>query len=78
MDKTIAEPQSQVTLEGDLLVGASAIATALGWKGASGRRRVYHLAAKGSLPIRRVDGLGLCARKSALERFFSGLDWTPD
>ena len=72
-------PQSDTNsaLADDLLVGAAAIAEALGWKSTSGEwncRRVYHVASKGTLPIRRVEGLGLCARKSALERFFQELD----
>jgi hypothetical protein len=61
----------------DLLIGADAIARELGWKTADGkwhRRRVYHVAEHGKLPIHKVDGLGLCARKSALRSFFMGLD----
>ena len=72
-------PQSDTNsaLADDLLVGAAAIAEALGWRSANGEwncRRVYHVAAKRTLPIRRVEGLGLCARKSALERFFRELE----
>lgn len=73
----IAEQTNEtVNLADDLLVGAAAIAEALGWRSANGEwncRRVYHVASKGTLPIRRVEGLGLCARKSALERFFREL-----
>lgn len=69
------------TLGDDLLVGAAAIARELNWKTAGGSwncRRVYHVASKGTLPIRRVEGLGLCARKSALERFFRELESAPE
>lgn len=55
------------TLADDLLRGAAAIA---GYTGLP-RRAIYHAAACGSLPIRNVEGLGLVARKSALDAFFA-------
>ena len=61
----------------DLLVGALAIAKELNWKTQDGtwnRRRVYHLADQGEVPIHRVKGLGMCARRSALRQFFMALD----
>ncbi len=61
----------------DLLIGAEAIAREMNWKTPNGkwnRRRVYHLAEKGNLPIHHVEGLGICSRKSALARFFDVLD----
>ncbi len=64
-------------LADDLLIGAEAIARELDWKANDGqwnRRRVYHLADQGQVPIHRVKGLGICARRSALRAFFSSLD----
>ena len=63
-------------LADDLIVGAEEIARALGWvkNGRPMARRVHHLAEKGKLPIHKVDGLGLVARRSSLARHFSGLD----
>lgn len=61
----------------DLLIGATAIARELGWctsDGTPNRRRVYHLSEQGHLPIHRVKGLGLCARRSALKAYFDHLD----
>jgi hypothetical protein len=61
----------------DLLVGAEAIARELSWKTADGRwnrRRVYYLAEQGNVPIHRVKGIGVCARRSALKAFFDALD----
>lgn len=61
----------------DLLVGASAIAKEMNWRDARGEwnvRRVYHLRAKGTLPIHHVRGLGICAQRSSLRKFFSALD----
>lgn len=61
----------------DLLVGAVAIAKDMNWRDASGQwnvRRVYHLRCKGTLPIHSVPGLGICARRSSLRKFFSALD----
>src|SRR5215468_1134799 len=61
----------------DLLLGAVAVAKALNWKGPSGQwnvRRVYHLKSAGALPIHNVPGLGICARRSSLRKFFSALD----
>jgi len=61
----------------DLLVGADAIARALNWyreDGRPNRRRVYHLVEQRSLPIHKVVGIGICARKSALKAFFDDLD----
>lgn len=55
------------TLAADLLRGAAAIAAYTGLT----ERSVYHAAERGSLPIRRVAGLGLVARKSALDAFFA-------
>lgn len=57
----------ETTLANDLLRGAAAIGEYLGLP----PRSVYHAAEKGELPIRRVDGLGLVARKSVLEAFFT-------
>ena len=77
MDAISQQSDRSSVLADDLLVGAAAIAEALGWRSARGewnRRRVYHVASKGTLPICRVEGLGLCARKSALERFFRELE----
>jgi len=67
----------ETTLGDDLLVGAEAIARELNWKTQDGkwnRRRVYHLAELGNMPIHRVKGLGICARRSALFAFFQSLD----
>jgi hypothetical protein len=64
-------------LADDLLVGAVAIASFFKWKRPSGQwdaHRVYHLASRGSVPIHNVPGLGLCARRSGLLRFFAKLD----
>ena len=61
----------------DLLLGAVAIAKELNWRDARGQwnvRRVYNLNSKGSLPIYHVPGLGICARRSSLRKFFSALD----
>lgn len=61
----------------DLITGAEQIARELKWKMKDGRwnrRRVYHLAAQGEVPIYRVKGLGICARKSALRRYFNARD----
>lgn len=66
---------SEPRIGDDLLIGADAIAKELGWfrkDGTPHRRRVYHAAEKG-LPIKRVPGLGLCARKAALRDFFDKL-----
>lgn len=57
-----------MTLADDLLTGANAIAAYIGCN----RRRVYHLAATGYLPIARVGNL-LVARKSELERALSAM-----
>jgi len=55
----------------DLLTGADAIAEELGFS----RRRIYHLVERNSgIPIHRVKGLGLCARKSSLRAWFERLD----
>ena len=67
----------QADLTDDLLIGAEAIAEALKWKTENGkwhRRRVYYLAEQSVIPIHKVRGLGICARKSALWRFFDALD----
>ncbi len=67
----------QLNIGDDLLVGAEAIARELKWKTPRGKwntRRVYHIAETGELPIHRVKGLGLCARRSALRAFFEKLD----
>jgi hypothetical protein len=61
----------------DLLIGATEIARELNWKKEDGRwdtRRIYHVAEQGTLPIHRVRGLGICARRSALRAFFERLD----
>lgn len=57
-------------LADDLLEGADAIAAYLGWT----PRRVYHVAEKRGLPIHKVTGIGLVARKSALRATFEQLD----
>ena len=54
-------------LSQDLLRGAAAIAAFTGLS----ERSIYHAVAKGSLPIKRIEGLGLMARKSELAAFFS-------
>lgn len=54
-------------LADDLLQGAEEIAAFTGLK----RRTIYHAAERGSLPIRRVEGVGLVALKSALRAFFA-------
>ena len=51
-------------LADDLLVGGEAIADFIGWN----RRRVFHLAEKGELPIFKIGGV-LHARKSTLVRW---------
>lgn len=58
------------TLAEDLLEGADAIAAFLGWT----PRRVYHVAEKGGLPIHKLPGIGLIARKSTLRVVFERLD----
>ena len=61
----------------DLILGAVAVAKELNWKGRGGQwniRRVYHLKSIGALPIHNVPGLGICARRSSLRKFFSELD----
>jgi hypothetical protein len=61
----------------DLLFGAVAIAKELNWRDAKGRwnvRRVYNIYCKRALPIHHLPGLGICARKSSLRKFFSALD----
>jgi hypothetical protein len=68
------EPEDD--LGNDLIVGAEEIAA---WLNSSGkgkwtRRRVYHLAEKGEIPLHKVKGLGICARKSALLAYFERLD----
>jgi hypothetical protein len=65
------------SLGDDLLIGAEAIARELKWKSPNGkwnRRRVYYLAEQGHFPIHRVKGLGICARRSSLIRYFDSLD----
>ncbi len=67
----------ETQLSGDLLIGAEAIAKALNWKMPSGRwnkRRVYHLAEIGEMPIHKVPGLGLVCRKTTLDSYFRALD----
>lgn len=69
--------KNELSLGDDLITGAEQIARALHWKTKDGRwnrRRVYHLVSKGDVPIYRVRGLGICARKSALRRYFNILD----
>jgi hypothetical protein len=61
----------------DLLVGAVAIAQEMNWRDGRGQwnvRRVYNIYSKGTLPIHYVPGLGVCARRSSLRKFFSALD----
>jgi hypothetical protein len=53
-------------LRDDLLTGAAAIADFTGWK----VRKVYHVAERGHLPIKRAGGI-LIARKSELRRALS-------
>ena len=64
------------SLSGDLLVGADQIARFFGWvkDGKPNARRVYHLAEKGRLPIHKMEGLGLVARRSSLIAHFEKLD----
>ena len=66
------------SLDGDLLVGAEEIALFFGWRAKNGKpntRRVYHLAeTKSGLPIHKIDGLGLVARRSSLIAHFENLD----
>ena len=69
--------QESHKLADDLLIGAAAIAKELAWKNGQGKwdvRRVYHVASQGAVPIHRVKGLGLCARRSSLAEFFAALD----
>lgn len=69
--------QSHPDLADDLIVGAENIALFFGWKTKDGKpncRRVYHLAEKKRLPIHKLDGLGLVARRSALRGHFDQLD----
>src|SRR5262245_1899372 len=68
---------STAELAEDLILGAVAVAKELNWKGRGGQwnvRRVYHLKSIGALPIHNVPGLGICARRSSLRKFFSELD----
>jgi hypothetical protein len=68
---------SSSELAEDLLLGAVAVAKELNWKGPRGQwnvRRIYHLKSVGTLPIHNVPGLGICARRSSLRKFFSALD----
>lgn len=70
-------PKPTASIGDDLLIGAEAIAQELNWlrdDGTPHKRRVYHLAEKGGFPIHNVPGLGLCARKSALQQFFERLN----
>lgn len=73
------ESANDNSLDGDLLVGAEEIARFFGWvkNGKPNARRVYHLAEKGSLPIHKMDGLGLVARRSSLIACFEKLDERP-
>lgn len=69
--------KSEFSLGDDLITGAEQIARELQWKMKDGRwnrRRVYYFASQGEAPIYRVKGLGICARKSALKRYFNTLD----
>ena len=69
--------RSNGELAQDLLLGAVAIARELNWRGPTGEwdvRRVYNIKSRGTLPIHRVRGLGICARRSSLRKFFSALD----
>ena len=69
--------ESQSELGEDLLIGAEEIARYLNWRGKNGAwnvRRIYHVAEKHTLPIHKQDGLGLVARKSALQAHFARLD----
>ena len=54
----------------DLLKGAKEIGAFLKLK----PRQVYHLAERGEVPIHTVPGIGMCARKSALQAYFDALD----
>lgn len=77
MNDELLRSSDENNLGDDLLVGAEAIAKELNWKTREGRwnrRRVYHLAEQGVVPIHRVKGLGICARRSALRAFFMALD----
>ncbi len=57
------------SLADDLLNGAAAIATYMGWT----PRQVFYAAERGYLPIFR-RGKRLCARKSTLVRHMEGLE----
>ena len=63
-------------LAGDILIGAEQIALFLGFvkNGKPNSRRVYHLAECGQLPLHKVEGLGLVARRSSLLAHFEKLD----
>jgi hypothetical protein len=54
---------TSVPLREDLLTGCAAIAEYLGWN----ERRVYYVADKGYLPIKRIGNI-LTARKSELDK----------
>lgn len=59
-----AVPEVSPSLSDDLLVSAAQIAKYL-FGESSQRRKVYHLAAKGGLPVFRMGG-HLCARRSII------------
>lgn len=65
-----ANDDSAPDLDEDLLVGAKAIAAHLGWT----ERRVFHVAEKAEFPIHKIEGFGICTRKSTLLKFFDQLD----
>lgn len=65
--------EAEPILANDLLRGAAEIAAYTGLP----ERSIYHAVAKGSLPIKRVDGLGLTALKSELAAFFSASTGAP-
>jgi len=75
--KPLRDTNVEFSLADDLIMGAEQIARELQWKMKDGRwnrRKVYYLASQGEAPIYRVKGLGICARRSALKRYFNLLD----
>ena len=67
--ENFTDPRNTPPLADDLLIGAGAIGDFTGWS----RRRVFHLAEKGELPVFKVGGL-LHARKSTLIRWVQDME----
>jgi hypothetical protein len=63
------EPQSARPLADDLIEGADALAEFI-YGHRKERRKVYHLAEKGDLPLFRL-GAKICGRKSAILKWIS-------